>query len=161
VAANWTPDAEARLKALSDSGDFSNEQMASILNKEYRLGVTRNAVIGKRARKGWDNLRTEASKQRTKVYRAPPPKRRVPARIEAPPPKPAPVLREVPLTATATLFTLERHGCRWPIGDPQDEAFGYCGRDREGHRNYCPGHAPLGVARKQGESLDRVAKRYG
>lgn len=49
--------------------------------------------------------------------------------------------------ATRTLVTLERDECRWPIGDPKTEAFGFCGCkivpglpycDRHRHRAYQP-----------------------
>jgi GcrA cell cycle regulator len=50
--------------------------------------------------------------------------------------------------ATATLLTLADADCRWPIGDPQDAAFGYCGRTRGGHVSYCDHHAGVAIPKR-------------
>jgi GcrA cell cycle regulator len=47
------------------------------------------------------------------------------------------------LTATATLMTLGPASCRWPIGDPRDDDFGYCGRPRPPMSTYCDCHAQV------------------
>jgi GcrA cell cycle regulator len=51
--------------------------------------------------------------------------------------KPAPVASEV---SAVTLLDLREHMCRWPIGDPRDEDFRFCGRHKE-HGSYCADHA--------------------
>ena len=45
------------------------------------------------------------------------------------------------LAATATIMTLGPSACRWPIGDPRDDDFGYCGRPRPAMTTYCDCHA--------------------
>lgn len=37
--------------------------------------------------------------------------------------------------------SLDKHHCRWPIGDPGDELFGFCGKDKHHPRlSYCKNH---------------------
>lgn len=37
---------------------------------------------------------------------------------------------------------LARDECMWPIGDPQDKDFGFCGAKKEGG-SYCEGHSKI------------------
>jgi hypothetical protein len=39
-----------------------------------------------------------------------------------------------------TVVTLERHDCRWPIGDPKDADFHFCGERSLAGRPYCELH---------------------
>jgi GcrA cell cycle regulator len=39
-----------------------------------------------------------------------------------------------------TLATLEQNDCRWPIGDPRDPAFHFCGAHKLAGRPYCQAH---------------------
>lgn len=39
-----------------------------------------------------------------------------------------------------TLATLEQNDCRWPIGDPKDAAFHFCGEQKLTGRPYCQAH---------------------
>jgi len=41
------------------------------------------------------------------------------------------------------LMDLAFDHCRWPLGDPQAEAFYFCGEPRDGGRVYCAAHAAL------------------
>jgi hypothetical protein len=41
---------------------------------------------------------------------------------------------------TVALIDLTRQMCRWPIGDPKSEHFGFCGARREGLSPYCQHH---------------------
>jgi GcrA cell cycle regulator len=67
-------------------------------------------------------------------------------------------------TATATIHTLTPHGCRWPIGEPDEAGFGFCGRRREGPGSYCAGHAPMAVRRRErpmkAKEIDRIVVRF-
>lgn len=42
-----------------------------------------------------------------------------------------------------TLLELEPHHCRWPIGDPKQSDFRFCGCDRVAGRPYCDAHSIL------------------
>ena len=123
-------------------------------------GVSRNAVIGKVHRMGM------AGRDRPTAPRAVGiPKRRqlvtgqsnsmVRRRpVRAPGAPMAPRIPGQELAATATILTLTQDDCRWPIGDPQEAGFGYCGRLRGDHASYCEHHG--GVARQQ-----RTPRRAG
>lgn len=39
-----------------------------------------------------------------------------------------------------TVATLERHDCRWPIGDPKNADFHFCGERSLAGRPYCEPH---------------------
>ena len=43
----------------------------------------------------------------------------------------------------AKLTDLDNHTCRWPIGDPKDENFHFCGRKVRMGQTYCEEHAAL------------------
>jgi GcrA cell cycle regulator len=41
------------------------------------------------------------------------------------------------------LLDLEARDCRWPIGDPKQDGFHFCGAQRTGDRPYCVEHWAL------------------
>ncbi len=41
---------------------------------------------------------------------------------------------------TKTLADLEADDCRWPIGDPRQAGFHFCGAQKEEGRPYCVAH---------------------
>lgn len=47
-----------------------------------------------------------------------------------------------------TVSTLEPHLCRFPIGDPRDESFAFCGRPRDG-ANYCTQHNMIAYTKER------------
>lgn len=139
----WTETRSSDLKKMWMEGQ-SASQIARQLG-----GVSRNAVIGKVHRMGLGgrdrptapravgrtNRRAFASSQDRSVARhrttgSP----NLPTSRRLPGPEP---------TATATIMTLSQNACRWPIGDPQDAAFGYCGQARGPHASYCDHHAQV------------------
>jgi GcrA cell cycle regulator len=153
----WTDDRVELLKKLWADG-LSASQIASRLG-----GVTRNAVIGKVHRLGL------AGRATTSRSRTPRPRNRVshlplrPTRVQYRTHgntalKPVFVAVEHPTVALAVvpvvmpaldapevlrvhLLDLREHMCRWPIGDPQDESFHFCGRQKAGAVSYCDHHA--------------------
>lgn len=42
-----------------------------------------------------------------------------------------------------SILELSEKTCRWPIGDPKDPAFGYCGLTVHPNFPYCPGHVVM------------------
>jgi GcrA cell cycle regulator len=57
-------------------------------------------------------------------------------------PAPAPLEELViPLHERASILTLKEAMCRWPIGDPGDPEFHFCGRKSSG--TYCDHHARM------------------
>ena len=45
-----------------------------------------------------------------------------------------------PKTKPKTVDTLERYDCRWPIGDPRQADFHFCGAPQLAGRPYCELH---------------------
>jgi GcrA cell cycle regulator len=41
----------------------------------------------------------------------------------------------------ATVLTLTNHICKWPIGDPTEQNFRFCGRKSKAASPYCDAHA--------------------
>jgi len=52
-----------------------------------------------------------------------------------------------------SLLDLEANDCRWPIGDPRQDGFHFCGAQKRLGRPYCIEHWPLsfGTNRPQGQ----------
>lgn len=139
----WTEARASAVKQLWADG-LSASQIAMRLG-----GVTRNAVIGKVHRMGLPNRKTRTRTRPKPKLRTP----RIaltfvlPKRRKAHPPKPyaaaeigalAPLLIE--------LLDLQPQQCRWPVGDPREAGFGFCGHHADG--GYCPAHAKAAIARR-------------
>jgi GcrA cell cycle regulator len=133
-------------------------------------GISRSAVIGKVHRLGIAGRETP-SRPRNLGGR-PPSRIRVSAggtaRRPSPPraPRtPAPPRAVFEVAPTATILTLSEHGCRWPIGDPDEAGFGFCGRLRSGHAAYCAGHASMALSRRitplKSKDIDHLVRRFG
>lgn len=149
----WTEDRVEVLKKLWAEG-HSASQIAKELG-----GVTRNAVIGKVHRLGLSGRATPSR----------PVKR--PPRLARPKPRLQPdgsvtlpktisdadekavktaetaarvALAPQPLSdgEAATILTLSGSMCKWPIGDPADPNFAFCGRKASGGP-YCAEHAKV------------------
>lgn len=154
----WTDERIDLLKALWLEG-LSATQVAAKLG-----GVTRGAVIGKVHRLG---IATRGAPTRPAPRPKPRPMAEVMTRAprtvlvkQGPSPvsrigpyeqrvvaagvnaalkaEPEPVER-VELLATAGILDLGAHACRWPIGNPAADDFGFCGRPRE-RGSYCATH---------------------
>jgi GcrA cell cycle regulator len=150
----WTDERVETLKKLWSDG-LSASQIAKQLG-----GVTRNAVIGKVHRLG---LSGRAAPSQPARRPAPRPAPRAPkpavakvvkpaASPEAPNParevRPAPVAapaeaKRLPSGEYATVLTLREGMCKWPIGDPADTEFRFCGRRSGAGTAYCEAHAQL------------------
>ena len=54
-----------------------------------------------------------------------------------------------------SILELSEKTCRWPIGDPKDPAFGYCGAIVHPTFPYCPGHVVMAFqsSRKDGKKV--------
>lgn len=69
----------------------------------------------------------------------------------APAPRPTPVARIVPIEVVETQFVCERvtimelreNMCRWPLGDPSQPEFRFCGGRSTPGSAYCPHHAGI------------------
>ena len=117
----WTDERVDDLMRLWDEG-----HSASYIGK--MLGVTKNAVVGKAHRLKLparpSPIRRMATPRRPKPAAAP---RRMAQ------PRPAPVIRP-------TLTVTGNASCLWPIGDPGDADFHFCGDNAVVSKPYCPEH---------------------
>ena len=130
---SWTDERVEQLKKLWTEG-LSASQIARVLGE-----VTRNAVIGKVHRLG---LSGRASPARIERPRYPKPQRRL---IKAVMPEPI-IIEEEPEPEPepgewTTVLTLKEHMCKWPIGNPGDSNFRFCGRKAGEGASYCNEHA--------------------
>ena len=144
---DWSDERTAVLKKLWLEG-LSASQVARQLG-----GVSRSAVIGKVHRLGIA-VRETPVRQSAVSGRTP---SRVPARPR--------IIRDVvvssaraPMTvadelcATSNILGLETHSCRWPIGNPDQNDFGFCGREKPARGSYCDQHAQGAFRRFQSAS---------
>ncbi len=131
-------------------------------------GISRSAVIGKVHRLGIAG-RDAPSRPHALVGRHAGRPRASAGGVRRPTaprsPRPAVLPRVVfEAPATATIHTLTPHGCRWPIGEPDQAGFGFCGRLRAGVGPYCAGHAPMAVRRREtplkSKEIDRMVVRF-
>lgn len=137
----WTDARVETIKALWNDG-WSGAQIA-----EHIGGVSRSAVLAKLARIGELKKDTGVRTPRRRAASQTLPSR--PRISHNPlPPKPLPPEPAVPQPALRLedgrhvgLRELTSQMCHWPIGDPCDADFHYCGNPPAPHRNYCEAHA--------------------
>jgi GcrA cell cycle regulator len=164
----WNDERVELLKKLWSEG-LSASQIAGRLG-----GVTRNAVIGKVHRLG---LSGRATTSRMKSHRpraraaAAATQRRMQQKTRfAPQGNPAlralyqpeaepftPTVEElvIPLKERRTIQTLAECSCRWPIGDPQNADFHFCGKNKVTGLPYCEFHARRAFQPPQPRRRDR------
>lgn len=158
---SWTDERIALLKKMWKEG-----KSAADIAKMLAKGVTRNAVIGKAHRMGLSGRPSPIKKPPS----APAPKKAAPAlKKEIKKPVAAvkktaapvvsgvknnPLLREVaeprkmekeaiPPGGGVALIDLTERMCKWPIGDPKEDDFTFCGRTIRPGTPYCPDHASM------------------
>lgn len=168
---SWTEDRVEMLKKLWTEG-HSASQIANQLG-----GVTRNAVIGKVHRLGLSGRATPSRpvKRPPRLARPKP----APQRVERTPQKPVEETHAKPLPAiaekdyeplapatlsngeTANVLNLRESMCKWPIGDPMDKDFAFCGRATSEGGPYCKEHAKVAFQPKKNRTRkEDVAATY-
>ena len=144
---SWTDERVELLKRLWADG-LSASQIAAELG-----GVTRNAVIGKVHRLSLSGRAkqtgTAPRPHRARAPRAPRVQR--PMTIgntalkvqRAPQPRRLAAAEDVvvPIPLRTSLLALGEKTCRWPIGDPTEEDFSFCGHAPRDTGPYCEYHA--------------------
>jgi GcrA cell cycle regulator len=63
--------------------------------------------------------------------------------VEREVPQPAVQAEVVPLHEGVALLDLKASSCRWPIGDPSEEDFRFCGTRVAPGETYCACHAEM------------------
>lgn len=138
----WTEERVQVLRKLWAEGQSANQ-----IAKHLACGFSRNAVIGKVHRLGLAGRATPSRPAKTVVRVTRP--RAVPSaprlRTVAPPrplkvvPEVKPLLRED--GRLHTIQTLEAGMCKYPIGDPNEATFGFCGHTCTGQ--WCVAHRAI------------------
>jgi GcrA cell cycle regulator len=145
---SWTDERVELLKKLWSDG-LSASQIAAELG-----GITRNAVIGKVHRLGLSGRakapsssvpRQRKPRAASQMFRAPRPMIRgntalAPAYDYDPEPEPELIENIIPIGQRCTLVELTDDKCRWPIGDPGQSDFFFCG-GKPSSGPYCAYHA--------------------
>jgi GcrA cell cycle regulator len=142
----WTLERVEQLRTCVNAG-LTCSQIAN------QIGVSRNAVIGKIHRLGLAPGRPAAGPARERPPRVRPPRCHQRRHLRV-------VVSDAPRIANpAALATIERaaiesaqpcsllelaqNKCRWPISDPGEADFAFCGNDSIGSLSYCSGHARM------------------
>jgi GcrA cell cycle regulator len=146
----WTDERVERLKKLWADG-LSASQIAGELG-----GITRNAVIGKvhrlglsgRAKAPSSSVPRQRKPRAPSMFRAPRPMMRgntalahMPAYDYGPEPEPELIENIIPIGQRCTLLELNEDKCHWPIGDPGQPDFFFCGGKTGSGTPYCGYHA--------------------
>ena len=159
----WTVDMVEQLKQMWAQGLTTGE-----IGK--RLGVSKNSIVGKVHRLGLSGRPSPIKKKDEGKEKAAAPAKSAqtaskPAQKVKPAAAPAIAAKEdkaapqheikkpqvcgVPQSprphreGKASLTDLDNHTCRWPIGDPKDENFHFCGRKVKLGQTYCEEHANI------------------
>ncbi len=110
----WTTEKIKQLKKLWSKGKSTVE-----IGRE--LGISKNAVVGKVHRLEL-NARPSPIKKDT---------------------KPKVIKKKVQKQENVSLMDLKLNSCRWPIGDPKDADFHFCGKDTVTGKPYCSEHCKI------------------
>ena len=124
-----------------------------------RLGVSKNSIVGKVHRLQLDARPSPIKKKEEEPQvteeiqvKDTPAKNKTDKKVSEPeskaPEKTAPIIAPVAAVEKKNngyvrLTDLDNHTCRWPIGDPKDENFHFCGKKVRIGQTYCEEHAAL------------------
>lgn len=118
VALMWNDEKIGKLKKLWQEGLTTGE-----IGK--RLGVSKNAVVGKAHRLGLKGRPSPIKRQEA---------------VPGAPAAAAPAAAKKQPVKIFTLTDLTHNTCRWPIGDPKHEDFHFCGKPIYPAKPYCLEH---------------------
>lgn len=125
----WTEERTKLLKKLWQSGKTTVEI-------GRMLGISKNAVVGKAHRLG---LPTRPSPIKTEKKEA---------------------IKEKPKKiGHVTLMDLKLSSCRWPIGDPKEDSFHFCGAQTTTGKPYCPEHCKVAYTSLKELSLQNALNK--
>ncbi len=158
-AFSWNEQAVESLRHLWCDEGMSASQIANILAVQFSGSISRNSVIGKVNRLGF-------TKKVVRRAGAPKPKKAISVVKQSLTTQPAPknpttfeqssqvaaqiIVAPIPpatapgLSSLLSIAELRETTCRFPIGDPREEGFGFCGADSPiGGSPYCDFHHRL------------------
>lgn len=151
-----TPDERTeRLKKLHAAGigygriavELGLKSKNAVSGLVYRLGLS--AANGKRRSQSRAQMSAAGRARRLRVATASPTVREkvadaggadawVKKHLAKPLKEPEPLPPLEPVTMRKTFDQLEDGDCRWPVGDPRHDGFGFCGLPKVAGRPYCP-----------------------
>jgi GcrA cell cycle regulator len=151
---SWTEERVETLKTLWMQRKTATE-IAAIMGES----LTRNAVIGKVHRLNLEKRMKPIRKTSTKLGDMIKAKKQV---ASAAPKLERTMKPMVSEQGTASVLTLGVHMCKWPIGDPFNDDFSFCGLRQNGAGPYCAKHAKKAYvpALSDPRSLARTLRRY-
>lgn len=146
----WTDEVVEELKKMWDRG-MTTGQIAKALN------VTKNSIIGKVHRlcltarpspikkmpAGEKSKQTTTSSKNSRTSASTSQSTVKTQAVEN-------VVSSSPTVAEETnipLVKLDNHTCRWPLGDPRDDDFCFCGKRVKTGQTYCEEHAAVAYVR--------------
>jgi GcrA cell cycle regulator len=166
----WTDEAVEELKKMWDKG-MTTGQIAKVLN------VTKNSIIGKvhrlcltarpspikkssnsekkdtkqtkaeKVEKTEKNEKIEKTEKATKTKAATPKAEKTKETITKTKEEVAKVETPAVEELNIPLVKLDNHTCRWPLGDPRDEDFCFCGKKIKTGQTYCEEHSAIAYVR--------------
>ena len=166
----WTDEMVEDLKKMwkeglttGEIGKRLNVSKNSIVGKVHRLGLSgRPSPIKKKDEAPAPHHKAEKpapKEHKPAEKKEPAPAKEAPAPKAAPAPKPLKVEKEkeeesftyAPTKATkpttpdhpVSLTELDNHTCRWPVGDPKDANFHFCGKKVRVGQTYCEEHSAV------------------
>ena len=159
---DWSDNAIIRLRALWDEGHSTAEI-------GRRMGITKNAVVGKAHRLDLPGRPSPIKDAHTpRQPRAP--KTTLPSLTKAagvpsvPAPVRAPAAPPPPPPPAHAYRGRSGDPCCWPLGEPGRPGFRFCGAGTAPGKPYCPEHASLAYAprtdrsRPDGAGIDRMIR---
>ncbi|MBQ8671259.1 MAG: global cell cycle regulator GcrA-like protein [Alphaproteobacteria bacterium] len=142
----WTEENIETLRKLWAQG-LSASEIAKI------MGITKNAVVGKVHRLCLTARQSPIKNKEVAEPEIKPIIEIVPQPIEEKKPveevKPIVEKRYKKGPNNVKLMELDSHTCRWPIGDPRDEDFCFCGKKVRSGKTYCDEHSAIAYVKIQ------------
>ncbi|MEL0091132.1 MAG: GcrA family cell cycle regulator [Rhodospirillales bacterium] len=154
---SWTPDRIKELEKLWAEG-LSTAEIGR------RLGVSKNAVVGKAHRLSLPGRQSPIDRKRRTTARRVTPR----AKPDSAPRKPTVSAEQKPLATEKsphpppTLAKSHNHkgpSCQWPFGDPKLPGFHFCGAPSEPGKPYCSQHCAIAYNRVSASQADAEANK--
>ena len=143
----WTEEMVEGLRQMWIEGLTANE----IAKK---LGVSKNSIVGKVHRlcltarpspikKKDEEIAAEIVKEKVEVITIETKPQEEEITVETEIATVVPAKKKTVAEQRVKLINLDSHTCRWPIGDPRDDDFCFCGKKVRAGQTYCDEHSML------------------
>lgn len=165
--AQWTDEMVETLRKMWAEGKTASQvsralggrvSRNAVVGKVHRLGMCFTRSVGVNRVRGATHPARKKHKPKPQVVLQAAPNRPM-TKIFAEPFVSAGPELVIPVTERKTIATLEANDCRWPIGDPQQADFHFCGKTKVAGLPYCEFHARLAYQPPQ-VSRSRAARSH-